>query len=105
MRLRLNEVMRMMLEEVLREMKEKSVKHDGEPTDCPVHRWSVENGRCYGQRGTIAYCPVCGNAMCPTCGNHHVLQLSRITGYIQDVSGWNAAKRQELKDRKRFTIG
>jgi DNA-directed RNA polymerase subunit RPC12/RpoP len=47
------------------------------------------------------YCGVCGRPICPTCGDHDVLVLSRVTGYLQDVSGWNNAKRQELKDRHR----
>ena len=49
----------------------------------------------------IAYCPRCGQAMCPECGSHDVTQVSRVTGYLSDVSGWNEAKRQELKDRVR----
>jgi len=32
------------------------------------------------------------------------VQLSRITGYIQDVSGWNAGKRKELELRRRYTV-
>jgi len=28
--------------------------------------------------------------------------MSRVTGYMQAVSGWNEAKKQELKDRKRY---
>ncbi len=39
---------------------------------------------------------------CPNCGSDDVDQISRITGYLQAVSGWNSAKRQELKDRKRY---
>ena len=54
--------------------------------------------------GTIDYCPICGEAICPTCGSHDVVQISRVTGYLQDVSGWNAGKQQELKDRQRYTI-
>jgi len=27
-----------------------------------------------------------------------------VTGYLQEVSGWNAGKQQELKDRKRYTV-
>jgi len=49
----------------------------------------------------IAYCEVCGSAICPTCGDHDVTQISRVTGYLQDVGGFNAAKAQELKDRQR----
>jgi anaerobic ribonucleoside-triphosphate reductase len=33
-----------------------------------------------------------------------VVQISRVTGYLQEVSGWNAGKQQELKDRARYTI-
>jgi len=40
---------------------------------------------------------------CPRCGSENVEQMSRVTGYIQAVSGWNAAKKQELKDRKRYS--
>jgi len=39
---------------------------------------------------------------CPSCGSDEVDHISRITGYLQAVSGWNSAKRQELKDRKRY---
>lgn len=49
-------------------------------------------------------CPVCRRAICPECFNHSVVSLSRVTGYIQDVSGWNEAKKQELMDRKRYEL-
>lgn len=39
---------------------------------------------------------------CPSCGSSEVDHISRITGYLQAVSGWNSAKRQELKDRRRY---
>lgn len=39
---------------------------------------------------------------CPVCDSDDVEHISRITGYLQAVSGWNSAKRQELKDRKRY---
>jgi anaerobic ribonucleoside-triphosphate reductase len=39
---------------------------------------------------------------CPNCGSSDVDHISRITGYLQAVSGWNSAKRQELEDRKRY---
>ena len=29
---------------------------------------------------------------------------SRITGYYQNVAGWNDGKLQELKDRKRYSV-
>lgn len=53
---------------------------------------------------SLAYCDVCGKPVCPECGCHDVAQFSRITGYIQDVGGWNAGKAQELKDRHRVNI-
>lgn len=52
----------------------------------------------------IEICPVCKSPICPQCFNHSVVSLSRVTGYIQDISGWNMAKRQELLDRKRYVI-
>ncbi len=54
---------------------------------------------------SLAYCPVCGAAVCPACLCHDVSQISRITGYMSDVAGWNAAKSQELKDRTRYEVG
>jgi len=55
----------------------------------------------------FSICEACGNQMngiktgCGRCGSDDVKAYSRITGYIQDVSGWNAAKRQELRERTR----
>jgi anaerobic ribonucleoside-triphosphate reductase len=40
---------------------------------------------------------------CPNCGSTDLEHLSRVTGYLQSVSGWNEAKKQELKDRKRYS--
>lgn len=51
-----------------------------------------------------AVCPECGSFICPICGAHNVEVVSRITGYIQPVNGWNAAKAQEFKDRTRNNI-
>jgi len=51
----------------------------------------------------VRYCPKCGDAICP-CGSHDVVQVSRVTGYLSDVSGWNQAKRAELRDRQRINI-
>lgn len=50
----------------------------------------------------LAYCHTCGNAVCPICGSSDVEQVSRITGYLNAVSGFNEGKRQELKDRTRY---
>ena len=60
---------------------------------CPLH---VNPG--------VKYCDTCGQPVCPTCGDHDVSQVSRVTGYLSDVAGWNASKRQELKDRNRYNI-
>lgn len=49
-------------------------------------------------------CPVCKSAICPECGNHSVVSWSRITGYLNDIGGWNMAKKQELMDRKRYIV-
>ena len=57
----------------------------------------------HGVVESLAYCPLCGEAICPECGSHDVLQISRVTGYMAAVSGWNAGKQQELKDRARYT--
>ena len=40
---------------------------------------------------------------CPRCGSDHLEYLSRVTGYLQSVSGWNEAKKQELMDRNRYS--
>ena len=41
---------------------------------------------------------------CPKCNSNNVDWYSRITGYYQKVSGWNAGKVQELHDRHRYDI-
>ncbi len=38
---------------------------------------------------------------CPRCGETDIDWFSRITGYYQNVSGWNAGKREELQRRHR----
>ena len=47
------------------------------------------------------FCDKCGASVCK-CGSHSVETLSRITGYVQAVSGFNRAKAQELMDRTRY---
>lgn len=39
---------------------------------------------------------------CPNCGNKEIDWWSRITGYYQNVGGWNKGKIAELKDRRRY---
>ncbi|AFV24414.1 anaerobic ribonucleoside-triphosphate reductase [Methanolobus psychrophilus R15] len=40
---------------------------------------------------------------CENCGSGDVEQVSRVTGYVQAVNGWNSAKKQELADRMRYS--
>jgi len=41
---------------------------------------------------------------CPHCSSTKLDHIARITGYIQSVSKWNEAKKQELKDRNRYNV-
>jgi DNA-directed RNA polymerase subunit RPC12/RpoP len=52
----------------------------------------------------IKICEICGEFVCPICGCHNVNVISRVTGYYQDVSGWNKAKQNELKNRYRYDL-
>jgi len=73
---------------------------------CPVQAWILHNNTACKKDmvSGIVDCEICGEPACPECGNHNATQLSRVTGYIQDVSGWNAGKRQELKMRQRHNL-
>lgn len=76
------------------------------PSKCPFHVW-VEHHHLYCAHDVVAntsHCEICGEPCCPDCGNHHVEQLSRVTGYVGNVSGFNEGKKQEFKDRQRFNI-
>ena len=42
------------------------------------------------------------NMMCPKCHGTNIDAWSRITGYLQNIDGWNAGKRQELEDRYKY---
>jgi len=42
------------------------------------------------------------NEKCPNCGSTNVDFFSRITGYLEPISQWNAAKKQEFFDRHRY---
>lgn len=58
----------------------------------------------------MTHCNNCGKVVgglhdnCPSCSSSKVEQYSRITGYYQRVSGWNAGKKQELRDRYRLSL-
>ena len=51
----------------------------------------------------LLYCSICGKPCCP-CGSEDVAQISRVTGYLADVGGFNNAKKQELKDRVKWNL-
>lgn len=75
------------------------------PTECPVHVFaSTINKACKQVNSGISNCPICSMPYCNRCGSHSVQQISRVTGYISSVSGWNEAKIQELEDRKRYNL-
>lgn len=73
---------------------------------CPIHVFAAQQQEtsCRDVKSGITTCQVCNQAMCPVCGNHNVTQLSRVTGYVSAVIGWNNAKQQELKDRQHYNI-
>lgn len=76
------------------------------PVSCPVHVWVESNRKacCRELVPNTTFCEVCGEACCPDCLSHNVQQISRVTGYMGDIAGWNAGKKQEFKDRKRHQI-
>jgi anaerobic ribonucleoside-triphosphate reductase len=71
---------------------------------CKIDTEAQKVKPCYATVPGTATCPECGKPMCPVCHRHKVEQLSRVTGYISTVSGWNEAKKQEFKDRKHYDI-
>jgi len=75
-------------------------------TKCPLALWvAYNNAKCNKEMvANTAECPLCGHPMCPDCGNHCVEQLSRVTGYLSTVSGWNESKKQEFEDRTRYDL-
>lgn len=87
---------------------------EGEPTQClscgakeGFTRMCENDGEChcaYDTKAGMAYCEKCGEPVCPDCGSHDVVQISRVTGYLQEVSGFNRGKQQEVKDRKRYDV-
>ena len=76
------------------------------PFECPLHLWVVHNkAKCSREMvANTMICPICGHPCWPDCMNHNVEQLSRVTGYMSGVSGWNAAKKQEFEDRQKYNV-
>jgi len=78
---------------------------------CPVCQQAVKPGceldhECHCALDVtpgLHYCDLCGGPICP-CGNHSVVQISRVTGYLSDVSNYNSGKFQEIKDRVRYNL-
>lgn len=58
----------------------------------------------------LSVCNDCNKVMgalidkCIKCGSKNIEQFSRITGYIQAISGWNDAKIEELRNRRKYEI-
>ncbi|MBU4072459.1 MAG: anaerobic ribonucleoside-triphosphate reductase, partial [Candidatus Thermoplasmatota archaeon] len=58
----------------------------------------------------LTICNSCGFTLgnlvdsCPSCQSKNVQSWSRITGYYQNITGWNKGKLQELKDRRRYGL-
>jgi len=77
---------------------------DSNVLKCPVHLYAKTRGICKSTTGGTRRCPVCGHYVCPECMNHAADIMSRVTGYLQIVSGWNTAKKQEFEDRKRYGL-
>lgn len=71
---------------------------------CSVEIAAQKKPACHDVIPGIVFCPECGAPCCPTCGRHSVVQLSRVTGYVSSVGGWNEGKKQELKDRVRYAV-
>ena len=67
---------------------------------CPLDHCSCG----HALTGTLGYCPLCGEPVCPECLCHDVVQVSRVTGYLAEVGGFNRGKRAELLDRHRYDI-
>jgi anaerobic ribonucleoside-triphosphate reductase len=72
--------------------------------ECSIESTANTSKPCKSTIAGTATCPECGKPMCPVCSRHNVVQLSRVTGYISSVTGWNMGKQQELKDRKRYDL-
>jgi len=58
----------------------------------------------------LTICESCGfvtgglHEKCPKCKSSHVQNWSRITGYYQNIKGWDKGKIAELHDRKRYGV-
>ncbi|MHA1793019.1 MAG: anaerobic ribonucleoside-triphosphate reductase [Promethearchaeota archaeon] len=88
----------------------------GEHTPDPQALFSLTKKIAYSQVGYWSYttdlttCKDCFKnqpgikVSCSFCGSQNVEHYSRITGYYQAISNWNAGKQQELRDRYRLSI-
>lgn len=78
---------------------------------CPICKGNTiamcenDNGSCsHGIVGGTKICDICGEFICPKCGAHDVTPISRVTGYLSPIHGWNKSKQQELIDRTRYNV-
>ncbi len=57
----------------------------------------------YGDKQIFACSKTCKENVLKTLpfNGHGLESYSRVTGYLQNTDGWNAGKKQELKDRYR----
>ena len=59
---------------------------------------------------TFTICNECKTNMrgikeiCEKCGSHDTTGFDRVTGYLQAIENWNEAKKEEQKNRQRFTF-
>ncbi|MBN2251959.1 MAG: anaerobic ribonucleoside-triphosphate reductase [Candidatus Altiarchaeota archaeon] len=64
----------------------------------------------YAYTKDLSVCSECNHTAgglqysCPNCGSEKVDWWSRITGYYQNVSGWNKGKLAELSHRRRYGV-
>ena len=74
--------------------------------ECPIAQYVAYNDlKCHREMvANTDVCFMCGNPICPDCMNHNVEVISRVTGYLSTVSGWNEAKKQEFEDRNRYEL-
>ncbi|HDI02715.1 MAG TPA: hypothetical protein ENF95_01115, partial [Candidatus Aenigmarchaeota archaeon] len=58
----------------------------------------------------LTRCESCGldtgglHEKCPKCKSTKVQNWSRITGYYQNIKGWDKGKLAELRDRRRYKV-
>lgn len=96
-----------MHEQYIKEVRNGELFEVSKPGDCPLAIWVMYNDKKCPTNTMVsgtALCPLCGGFICPRCYAHCAEPISRITGYLSNVSGWNSAKKQEFEDRTRYAL-